>query len=80
MELTGWHITAYVEHNNGLRVVEASTKELAIARYLYKTMDVAAALNIGRVLGKRLNEVGISRVVWQMSKKEMSSEKVRINN
>ena len=68
---------AYVTHNNGLRVVEATTKEFNIARHLYKTNDISAAFNVGIVLGERLKELGILRVMWQISKKEKGSEKVR---
>ena len=76
MERTGWHTTAYVEHNNGLRVAEATTKEFCIARHLYKSHDVSAAFNVGAVLGERLKALGIYRVMWQISKTEKGSEKV----
>ena len=59
------HVSAYVEHNSGVRVVGASTKEFCIARHLHKTCGVSAAYNIGRVLGHRLCQVGLVRVMWE---------------
>ena len=59
------HVTAYVNHNSGIKVVEASTKEFCISRYLHKTSDVAAAFNIGRVIALRCREAGLNRVLWE---------------
>ena len=59
------HVTAYVNHNSGIKVVEASTKEFCIARHLHKTSDVAAAFNIGRVIALRCKETGLNRVMWE---------------
>ena len=59
------HSSAYVNHNTGTKVVEASTTELCIARHLYKTSDVAAAYNVGRVVGLRCKEMGLNRVMWE---------------
>ena len=54
-----------MEHNSGVRVVEASTKEFCIARHLYKTCDVSAAHNVGRVLAHRMCQIGLTRVMWE---------------
>ena len=62
---TSRHSTAFVNHNNGAVVVAASTTELAIARHLYKTSDVAAAYNVGRVMAVRCKEMGLYRVMWE---------------
>ena len=59
------HISAYVDHNNGTKVVEASTREFPISQYLYKTSDVSAAFNIGRVIAARCKEAGLRRVMWE---------------
>lgn len=59
------HISAYVDHNNGTKVVEASTKEFSITRYLYRTSDVSAAFNVGRVMADRCKEAGLRRVMWE---------------
>ncbi|XP_065891592.1 large ribosomal subunit protein uL18m-like [Dysidea avara] len=50
LEITNYHITGSVTHNNGTTVVEASTREFCIARHLFKTTDVSASHNIGRVV------------------------------
>ena len=65
LDISNRHITAYVDHNNGTKVVEASTKEFPIARHLYKTSDVAAAFNLGRVIAARCKEAGLRRVMWE---------------
>ena len=74
-EVSSRHAMAYVDHNNGTKVVEASTTELCISRYLYKTSDVAAAYNIGRVIASRCKETGLYRVMWQ-HKRDRSHKKV----
>eukprot|EP00731_Ephydatia_muelleri_P023492 Em0015g1075a len=65
LDVSSRHVTAYVNHNNGVKVVEASTKEMCIARHLYKTSDVCAAFNVGRVLAARCKETGLYRVMWE---------------
>ena len=65
LEITNYHITGSVTHNNGTTVVEASTREFCIARHLYKTTDVSASHNIGRVLAHRCFETGLYRVLWE---------------
>ena len=69
------HSTAYVNHNNGTKVVKASTTELAIARHLYKTSDVCAAYNVGRVVALRCKEIGLHRVMWE-HKQDRNNKKV----
>lgn len=64
-EVSSRHATAYVDHNNGTKVVEASTREFCIAKHLYKTSDVSAAYNIGRVIASRCKETGLYRVTWE---------------
>ena len=68
VEMSTRHISAYVNHNNGTKVVEASTKEFCITRHLYKSRDVSAAFNIGCAIAFRCKEAGLSRVMWQYSK------------
>jgi len=59
------HISARVIHNNGSEVVAASSKELCIGRYLYKTNDCSAAYNVGRVIAYRCKNAGLTRVTWE---------------
>jgi len=75
-EVSSRHATAYVDHNNGTKVVEASTREYCIAKHLYKTSDVSAAYNIGRVIASRCKETGLYRVMWE-HKMDRSHKKVR---
>ena len=65
LDVSSRHVSAYVNHNSGVKVVEASTKEFCIARHLYKTSDVCAAFNLGRVLAQRCQETGLYRVMWE---------------
>ena len=76
LDISTRHVSAYVEHNSGVKVVEASTKEFSIARHLYKTCDVSAAHNIGRVLGHRLGQVGLVRVMWEDEYRTRKHKKV----
>ncbi len=65
LEISDRHISAYVDHSYGTKVVEASTKEFCISKHLYKTSDVSAAFNIGRVIAARCKEAGLLRVMWE---------------
>ena len=75
-EVSSRHALAYVDHSNGTKVVEASTREFCIARHLYKTSDVAAAYNVGRVIASRCKETGLYRVMWE-HKMDRSHKKVQ---
>ncbi|KAJ7388724.1 ribosomal protein L18 [Desmophyllum pertusum] len=75
--ITNRHTRAQVLHNSGLVLVSASTTELEITRHLYKTTDITAAKNIGRVLAQRCLEAGITRVRWEM--KYGDKHKLRVN-
>lgn len=68
VECTHRHITASIKHNSGVTLTEATTKEFDIAKHLYRTYDVNAAANIGRVLADRCRIFGIRRVVWDKRK------------
>ena len=65
LELSNYHITGTVSHNNGTTIVQVSTREFCIARYLYKTTDISASHNIGRVLAQRSLETGVTGVIWE---------------
>jgi len=64
-EQTNRHTTAYVEHCSGVRVLSASTTELAIARHLHSMKDVSAAHNVGRVLAQRCLESGLTSMILE---------------
>ena len=59
------HSRAEVLHNSGVVLASASTVEFEISRHLYKTTDISAARNLGRVLAQRCLEAGITRVYWE---------------
>ena len=46
-------------------MASASTQDFDISRYLYKTTDTSAAINIGRVIAERCKEAGIPCVYWR---------------
>ena len=77
-DVSSRHSSAYVNHNNGTKVVWASTKEFCIARHLYKTSDVAAAYNVGKVIAQRCKETGLYRVMWE-HKQDRNHRKVSFN-
>ena len=77
LEMSNYHITGTVTHNNGTVIVQASTREFCIARHLYKTTDVSASHNIGRVLAQRCLETGVNRVMWEGDWTIKNNPKVR---
>ena len=68
------HTTATVNHRSGTIVAEASTRERALARHLYKTSDVAAATNVGRLIAHRLKEFGLTRVCWERTRRKNNAK------
>lgn len=74
-ERTNRHTAAFVEHSSGVKIILASTKELAIARHLYSTTDVSAAENIGRVLAERCKQSGITEMILHQGENDDRSEK-----
>ncbi len=79
LEVSSRHVSAYVNHNSGKVVVDASTKEFCISKHLYKTSDVCAAYNIGRVLAHRCNEMGLTRMIWEHKKNRYDEKVYTIN-
>ncbi|XP_041347666.1 39S ribosomal protein L18, mitochondrial-like, partial [Gigantopelta aegis] len=69
--------SAWVEHWTGSVVVSASTTEWAIKEHLYSTRDVCAAENIGRVLARRCQECGITRVFHDDAEESDESERLQ---
>ena len=62
LDISGKNITASVQHFSGTVPVTASTKEWAIKKHLYSTLDKAAYSNLGRILGRRCLETGITEM------------------
>ena len=63
-------------HNSGVVLVSASTTEFEITKHLYKTTDVTAAKNIGRVMAQRCLEAGITRVRWEIKRGDVPKQRV----
>ena len=71
------HTSAQVTHNSGLEVVSASTRELCVSRHLYKSSDLAASFNVGRVMAARCQQSGLGRVLWERGR-DRDHGKVRV--
>lgn len=74
--ITNRHTRAQVVHNSGVVLVSASTTEFEITKHLYKTTDVTAAKNIGRVMAQRCLEAGITRVRWEIKRGDIPKQRV----
>ncbi|KAH3885789.1 39S ribosomal protein L18, mitochondrial-like [Dreissena polymorpha] len=67
-------MTAHVVHSSGKIVIEASTKEPAVLKYLYKHNDVSASWNLGQLLARRMLESGITEVFYDAENKVTEDE------
>ncbi|KAG5675179.1 hypothetical protein PVAND_005104 [Polypedilum vanderplanki] len=65
-------VTAQLVHHQNGPVIEASTKEWAIKKQLYKTSDLSAYTNLAKVFAQRCLESGIH----EMSTKPYSGTKI----
>ncbi|OQV12224.1 putative 39S ribosomal protein L18, mitochondrial [Hypsibius exemplaris] len=77
-ERTPFHTRASVLHASGRTVVSASTEEFAIAKFLYRTTDISAAKNIGRVLARRMLETGIVAALCDFGEEERKGNRVAV--
>lgn len=66
------YITAELVHHQNGTVVEASTKEWAIKKQLFKTSDTAAYVNLARIFAQRCLECGIT----EMTTRPMEGPKI----
>lgn len=62
LERTNKYITAKVIHQQSGVILEASTKEWAIKKQLYRTTDTSAYVNVARVLAQRCHEMGLTQL------------------
>jgi large subunit ribosomal protein L18 len=65
-------VTAQLVHHQNGAVIEASTKEWAIKKQLYKTSDLSAYTNLARIFAQRCLESGIH----EMSTKRFEGLKI----
>lgn len=71
------HTTARVVHWSGRLVAEASTREWAIAKFLYNYTDVAALETVAKAIGQRCLETGLHEVYLAIDPESMEKEKMR---
>lgn len=62
LERTNKFITARVVHHQNGTILEASTREWAIKKQLYRTTDTSAFINIAKVLAQRCHEIGLTHL------------------
>ncbi|XP_050308715.1 39S ribosomal protein L18, mitochondrial [Anthonomus grandis grandis] len=62
LKVTGKYVTASINHFENGEVLRASTSEWCIKKYLYSTKDTSAFVNLGRVLGFRCLQTGITEI------------------
>ncbi|KAK2710945.1 large ribosomal subunit protein uL18m-like [Artemia franciscana] len=74
---TSRYFTAYVQHNNGRIVAQASSKEGSFQKRLLSLKDSIAAETVGKVLAQRLLMMGLAEVHSDFGPEEMQSEKVK---
>merc|ERR1712029_327120 len=77
LELTSTHTTATVTHWSGRKVAAASTKEWAIRKFLYNYTDMAALKCVGKIIGQRCLETGITEVSLQLRPEDMKKERMQ---
>ena len=78
LAISGQHTSASVTHWTGRTVCSASTNEWAIAKFLYSNTDLSAVKIVGKVLGQRCLETGISHVKLLVDEKVMEKDKMKI--
>lgn len=66
---------AYIEHYTGERVIMASTREVALGRFLRSFNDVAAAYNLGRVLAHRALKAGLREMDKKFTDDDVKNSK-----
>lgn len=62
LERTNKYITAKVVHHQNGVILEASSKEWAIKKQLYRTTDTSAFVNVAKVLAQRCHEMGLTQL------------------
>lgn len=77
MEHSNRHTTAWLDYLDGRVILAASTKEDAIAKFLYSSSDKCASQNIGTIVAKRMIETGITKVHWHMGEGKTYHGKVK---
>merc|ERR1712212_1043363 len=77
LSISSKNTTATVTHWTGRKVCSASTNEWAIEKFLYNKTDIAALKIVGKVLGVRCLETGITEVCLLVDNDSMEKEKMK---
>merc|ERR1719412_1750399 len=77
LAITGQHTTATVTHWTGRIVCSASTKEWAIRKFLYNYTDAAALKCVGKIIGQRCLETGVTEVSLQLRPEDFKKERMQ---
>ncbi|KAG8239669.1 hypothetical protein J437_LFUL013892 [Ladona fulva] len=75
---TGRHLSAAIVHYTGPVVISASTTEWCIRKYLYRTNDTSAYVNLAKVLSHRCLESGILEMKTDYFSEAPKSKKVAL--
>ncbi|XP_013408020.1 39S ribosomal protein L18, mitochondrial [Lingula anatina] len=67
---------AWVEHSSGKVLITASTKEWAIKKHMNNSKNVAAAINIGRVIAHRCAMAGITGLHFQVQNPDGNTNRI----
>ncbi|CAG9767581.1 unnamed protein product [Ceutorhynchus assimilis] len=70
--LSGKYVTATITHFENGEVLRASTSEWCIKKYLYRGKDTSAFINLGRILGFRCLQTGLTEISCDLEPKEDS--------
>ncbi|KAF7269481.1 mitochondrial ribosomal protein L18 [Rhynchophorus ferrugineus] len=62
LNISNQYITATINHFENGVVLKASTSEWCVKKQLYKTKDTSAFINLGRVLGYRCLQAGLTEI------------------
>lgn len=62
LEISGRYVIASISHFKYGEIIKASTSEWCINKFLYRTKDTSAFINLGRVLAQRCLQAGIIKI------------------
>ncbi|ENN71560.1 39S ribosomal protein L18, mitochondrial-like [Dendroctonus ponderosae] len=62
LEVSSKYVTATVNHFENGEVLRASTCEWCIKKFLYSAKDTSAYINLGRILGMRCLQTGLTEI------------------
>ena len=78
LSVSGSETTARIKHWTGRVVCSASTKEVAISKFLYNHTDAAAVEAVGKILSQRALETGITEVRLDFRPDDLKKERMKM--